>query len=500
MAGTAVVIGYGLYRRELPWLFVRDRCESLVVRFDPFACLLGTCAGRRRRRHWGAMSQSWKDSRLAALAGDLTVVSSPPSPSATPEDRVPAPKSEDHSVTAVGSSSSPGISSKVKGATSLAYREARDYQRAVASQISSKGRRLDFSTKSAEDGCVLPVRKVFQHVSRFEKIKGAVHALAFFALLTIFNTIRFDADYASDTLAIFRDGRDDGFPGVWESEDFYCDSDGNGDFFDEHAGEACQVRWRDVGEVNDMVGYLESIMVSLPSAVGEACPTCGVAITSAASMMSSVTIHDFICSDFEISSQEAGSNVASTAIGKLKDTCYGEGLAIGGQEAVDTVWASNPSTKSAPCCNNSTLIEDSLILVTMSQATPGNEDVSLPLEFFANMSHAQRRTYIEQFALQNINGNQNFMQILVSRGQRVTGISYGATFVDAGCFDEHFDQRWAAAQASNQRHYDANVQLPDCYSAELVLPTQSFWSYRFDMHGYEVGMWTFIVILLVLDW
>lgn len=105
--------------------------------------------------------------------------------------------------------------------------------------------------------------------------------------------------------------------------------------------------------------------------------------------------------------------------------------------------------------------------------------------------------YINQYILFNINGDETFLQVVVARGERTVGIKYGAILQDPGCRDEQFFQHVREARAQNLS-YSAERQLPACYSESLVLPTRSFWSYRWDTTTTMV-LWVVFCVLLSLD-
>ena len=89
---------------------------------------------------------------------------------------------------------------------------------------------------------------------------------------------------------------------------------------------------------------------------------------------------------------------------------------------------------------------------------------------------------IKNFVIRNLHIDELFMQVIISRKQRLMGMNFGASFTDSGCKDSNY-LRHSAQAAERNETYSAEEKLETCWADELVSPKLRYWSYRYDEEG-----------------
>jgi hypothetical protein len=233
---------------------------------------------------------------------------------------------------------------------------------------------------------------------------------------------------------------------------------------DLHSGEKCVLAFRDAIEVDDLYNFLTTELLDIPGALFGVCENCAMSITQSPKGIQVLTEADFICTDSDV--HEFGTAELTT-----KPSCMLDEL-IGQPGSIDYEWAANPTTLTAPCCNNATLILASMLLLSRSSLSGGGvaaDDLADLMLMNANRLNDAKRGFV----LQHVHGDGNFVQVLVSRGERVLGLKYGAFFQDEGCRDPNFVKHWnenhdgmLATNGTYENTYDAasTSTLKQCYS------------------------------------
>ena len=301
-----------------------------------------------------------------------------------------------------------------------------------------------------------------------EELKTAQMSLFLFVYYLVWNWFRFDSLFAASTLAIYEDALSK-LPGVSATSSPYCSRMPDGVFRDMHSGEKCVLAFRDAIEVDDLYNFLTTELLDIPGALFEVCENCAMSITQSPKGIQVLTEADFICTDSDV--HEFGTAELTT-----KPSCMLDEL-IGQPGSIDYEWAANPTTLTAPCCNNATLILASMLLLSRSSLSGGGvaaDDLADLMLMNANRLNDAKRGFV----LQHVHGDGNFVQVLISRGERVLGLKYGAFFQDEGCRDPNFVKHWnenhdvmRATNGTYENTYDAasTSTLKQCYSDRCVV-------------------------------
>jgi len=296
-----------------------------------------------------------------------------------------------------------------------------------------------------------------------EELKTAQMSLFLFVYYLVWNWFRFDSLFAASTLAIYEDALSK-LPGVSATSSPYCSRMPDGVLRDLHSGEKCVLAFRDAIEVDDLYNFLTTELLDIPGALFGVCENCAMSITQSPKGIQVLTEADFICTDSDV--HEFGTAELTT-----KPSCMLDEL-IGQPGSIDYEWAANPTTLTAPCCNNATLILASMLLLSRSSLSGGGvaaDDLADLMLMNANRLNDAKRGFV----LQHVHGDGNFVQVLVSRGERVLGLKYGAFFQDEGCRDPNFVKHWnenhdgmLATNGTYENTYDAasTSTLKQCYS------------------------------------
>jgi len=218
-------------------------------------------------------------------------------------------------------------------------------------------------------------------------------------------------------------------------------------------------------------------------------------------------------------------------VGEKREGCIGDDVQ---NLAVDQEWVANPSGDTAPCCRNTTVVFASLYLTSLNAATPSSPSMPPPssppqdgggdggggdggggegggdggggdgggeysfdelAHYYEEFSRGQTVDVVRSFLLRNLHLDGHFMQVVVSRGQRVLGMNFGGEFADSGCRDPDYMKN----SLEQGPDYSAELTLGSCYADELVVPILRFWSYRYDDAGDTTFINLSIVFYLILS-
>ena len=237
-----------------------------------------------------------------------------------------------------------------------------------------------------------------------EELKTAQMSLFLFVYYLVWNWFRFDSLFAASTLAIYEDALSK-LPGVSATSSPYCSRMPDGVFLDQHSGDKCVLAFRDAIEVDDLYNFLTTELLDIPGAMVEVCENCAMSITQSPKGIQVLTEADFICTDSDV--HEFG-NAELTE----KPSCMLEEL-IGQPGSIDYEWAANPTTLTAPCCNNATLILASMLLLSRSELAGGGVAADTLVNLMS--TNADRLNDAKRgFVLQHVHGDGNFVQVLIS--------------------------------------------------------------------------------------
>ena len=108
-------------------------------------------------------------------------------------------------------------------------------------------------------------------------------------------------------------------------------------------------RMDSMDSLHQVTTYIDHDLAKVVSMLKATCISCQVALSPKATDLGFLGLDDFVCSDFDSIS---GSNDYPKRDCKLADAS----------------WAARPTSKSAPCCENATLIQASMGMMTESLA------------------------------------------------------------------------------------------------------------------------------------
>ena len=342
----------------------------------------------------------------------------------------------------------------------------------------------------------LPARKMLQRLLKCQQVKGAIIYLLVATVFITRLTIRTDWRYARETFQ-FVQAAEDAVPGIYVDDSDYCErSPTDGRSYDSLSNEPCKQRYANVGTTDELADFLSTSIVRLAEGVNTVCSGCATGISHKSGSLRLMALDDFICSDFDIT---GGGIWGGDGAGAMRAECTGDDSAT---LTGDLDWIANPSSARTPCCRNSSVIFGSLLLTANAddEISTGKGD-GVSSRSFADLNDDYQKALngefapeITDFIRRNINLDGHFMQVVVSRAQRVVGMNLGATFKDRGCRDLAYVSNHASASDG----YNAVALLNTCWSDSLITPTVRYWSYRFDDTGALVDLILEIVFYALL--
>ncbi len=164
----------------------------------------------------------------------------------------------------------------------------------------------------------------------------------------------------------------------------------------------------DASTIREIASFLDGDLTKVVGALKERCPQCDVGITSLSTDLTFLGLTEFVCSDFD--------STAGSSLYPPRD-CV----------AVDAAWASHPSSTSAPCCTNATLVRASVAMMTEALAY-GITEMSLSKLLSGGSDPSYSST--EYFADANVRDKHFVLQLIVSRSMHMAAIEYHAQYID----------------------------------------------------------------------
>ena len=384
-------------------------------------------------------------------------------------------------------------------------------ERQVASEDAAMKQHLDTTHDGVIDGhradqsqhgeMHLPVRKVYRRLALEEKYRGAYIYLSLALVLTVRNWYRFDWQFASKTYQFLAQAIDE-IDGVNAQDTPYCSRTPEGQWVDNATGLICNLYYPDLSEARDLRDYLTTNMLDLPVSLRSICSECAVAMTMSDLSPKMLNPNDYMCSDYD----ESRSDRAAT--GPVREGCRGD---VVSQLPIDLAWIANPTSVSVPCCRNQTVIFASLYLTALAEgelvmghgAGVAARPFSELSQYYDMMKAGATNQVIFDFLQRNVHQSGHFMQILISRNQRVFGMNFGAFWSDPGCYDPNYIGSLKSLVTAGKplADYSAKATLDDCWADQLITPNLRFWSHRYDEEGVSIdGVLQLIYyVLLVFD-
>ena len=175
----------------------------------------------------------------------------------------------------------------------------------------------DASFSRGVESCELPVRRVLTELHWFAHVKSLTAFLLFYIACVGLATVRMDWWTGYETL-------------TWLAEAH------------ENVGVLPLSQAETVSEISTYLGGSLSVVVS---ELKDICANCEVGITSRKEDMTFLGLEDFVCSDFD--------SVEGSAFYPERNC-----------SEVDVQWAEAPTSLSAPCCSNQTLVKASVEMMT----------------------------------------------------------------------------------------------------------------------------------------
>jgi len=248
---------------------------------------------------------------------------------------------------------------------------------------------------AAADGQWVSARKAIAYFRFRARLKGLVVYTAYFLTYYVHYQLLLDWIFAGNTIALYRKARSLQ-DGVDAGVDPWCSrSTGKS----AHTGLDCWWHFKDSETIEHLHEYLAERISTFASGVQTICPNCRVGITTSGISLESLSLEDFACADFS-SAQDSNA--------------YPERDCV----LSDSSWQATPTARTAPCCRNKTLVQASLTMMAR-KADDGQE--SAPLASLLG----DRDIWYKFIALKMKEGS-TFVQVVISRGQRMVGILYEA--------------------------------------------------------------------------
>ena len=219
----------------------------------------------------------------------------------------------------------------------------------------------------------LPLRKVLLHLQWMGSCKSLLQFTVVYVLFAGLNSMRIDWTTGSATLRWLRDA---------------------------HDAADC----RSLDQLSTIDGVADMMQDGLPRVVRaltvDICPGCSVGVTAHEADLRFIGLESFVCSGFD---------------SQRNSEFYPERDCA----AQDAAWALAPSSDSAPCCHNTTLLRASIAMMAMHARTGVTRQ---PLSVLTG-NVAGTRNFVEQ----HVANDRFLIQVVVSRHQHMAAAQYRAT-------------------------------------------------------------------------
>eukprot|EP00403_Amphidinium_massartii_P014175 CAMPEP_0178418320 /NCGR_PEP_ID=MMETSP0689_2-20121128/25026_1 /TAXON_ID=160604 /ORGANISM="Amphidinium massartii, Strain CS-259" /LENGTH=801 /DNA_ID=CAMNT_0020039707 /DNA_START=60 /DNA_END=2461 /DNA_ORIENTATION=+ len=325
---------------------------------------------------------------------------------------------------------------------------------------------------------LVPVAKLYHDLRLRSQVKDLLLSVAFIAVFSWFSYHRFDPVWGYETRLIYNTALDQ-MGGIPAAENSWCDDDTR--MTEGNTNASCWWQFEDLQNLADVSHFLTDRLSGMSPVLHEVCPECSLAVTTSPQNVYALGVRDMVCSDFE-----------SDGLGYRARDC----------NAVDQEWRAHPRSYSTPCCTNQTLMEASILLMAwqffqdvdsyleeeerlglggqsllrelLSDGTPtalvegeGGVDCNFTSREVSSTNRQDLDNIFFCYLYQNIDDAGHFMQVIISRRERLLGMNF-----------------------------DAELRDKRGWSASWIRPTVRLWSFRFDDVSRQRGvMFVWITLL-----
>ena len=247
-------------------------------------------------------------------------------------------------------------------------------------QLANRSSRDLESVADKSNFAVVPVRHVLAELRWLAGCKTLVLFFMFFFSYSLLSTIRVDWWKGSETLQWVQDAHD-------------------------------ELRLKSIDKTETTAEVASMLEDGLPAVImhlKSICVTCGVGLTPQVQDLAFLGLDSFICSDFD---SHEGVNEYP------RRDCVDS----------DADWAASPSSNSAPCCGNATLVRASIAMMVEFDAYG---KTTLPLAMLLSGGSDQSFSSTEYFVEHYIDEHSFIMQVVVSQRSRMAAVQYHADWVD----------------------------------------------------------------------
>ena len=258
---------------------------------------------------------------------------------------------------------------------------------------------------SEKAGSSLPLRRVIADLRWVAAAKSLMTFLIFYVLVAALSFSRMDTTKGHETLE-------------WLNE----------------AHDRVGTRPLDqLSHVDQISRFYQDGLPKVVDAMVGICSNCALGLTPQSRELAFLGLESFICSGF-------ASTIGSGAY-PARDCAK-----------ADALWAAHPSSKSAPCCHNATLVTASLSMMTESLEYGID---SLPLHTLLHGGSDPSYNSVARFVSNYVDTNGFLMQLVISQDQRMAAAQYYATWTN-------------------------KVNAPG-----RVATSATFWSFNYSDHSYQ---------------
>lgn len=159
--------------------------------------------------------------------------------------------------------------------------------------------------------------------------------------------------------------------------------------------------------LDNVAKMLQDGVPQVVTALDDTCRSCAVGLTSFKEDLRFIGLESFVCSDFDSQANSEDYPPRRCAI-------------------ADAAWAAAPSSDSAPCCKNSTLLKASIAMMSEHERTGVTKQPLLELLHKKGGSTSATQHYIET----HVTSDQFLLQLVVSRDEHMAAVEYYADWVD----------------------------------------------------------------------
>eukprot|EP00411_Alexandrium_monilatum_P075782 CAMPEP_0175490156 /NCGR_PEP_ID=MMETSP0096-20121207/1112_1 /TAXON_ID=311494 /ORGANISM="Alexandrium monilatum, Strain CCMP3105" /LENGTH=729 /DNA_ID=CAMNT_0016792061 /DNA_START=33 /DNA_END=2223 /DNA_ORIENTATION=- len=286
-------------------------------------------------------------------------------------------------------------------------------------------------------------RKALNYFKFRLRLKGLVLYFCFFITKFVHYNLETDWIYAAETVNLFRRAMDRQ-EGINANEDPWCDKKLQRST---HTGEACWWSFMESKNTDDLLMFLTGRITVFAGHMKKVCPECDVSIAAVGLSLESLSLEKFACADFD---SVKGSNYYPPRDCRV----------------ADSVWSANPRADLAPCCENETLVQASMIVMAHA-VTEGQQVWTTGLP--SDLSVQSYQETWKKFIGRQLDAEDSLAQLVISRGQRMAGINFKA---------KKMNWEWSPGS---------------------VTVTKTYWSRRYDIPGTLNWLKVFALLFAILS-